>query len=314
MNYFFLVFVTFFYIGNLYAHDYTIDEKGLKPPKGMATVGSTHGEIAIDSKGLIYISVQGGAKAGVQIYNDNGEYLRNIPAAPKDFHGFVIQLEDGKEYLYGSRLNGQSIVKMSLKGEVMMTIDGALIPAKYKKKLKLTNVLVGPNGDIYAVDGYGIDFIHRFDKTGKYLNSFGGRKAPYNFNNCHKIFLDKRYTPSRILCCDRKNGRLVHLDLDGKVIGVYAENLRRPSGLAFFGDQLVVAEVFGRLTLMGKDAKVIKVISDNARITGGNNWPVSVWKSGLVITPHGVCFDKAGNILVSEFNRFGRILKYNVKQ
>jgi len=299
------------------AHDYSPSEKHIHPSEGMDTIGSTHGEIAVDSKGLIYVSVNGGQKAGVQIFDADGKYLRNLKNAPNDFHGFVIHSEDGKEYLYGSRLVGQSIIKMDLSGNVIMTIDGSLIPAKYKhpkeKTLKLTSVDVGPNGDIYAVDGYGLDYIHHFDKEGKYKGTFGGRAEPYKLLNCHKIFLDRRYTPARILACDRKNGRLVHLSLEGKFLGVFAKDLRRPSGVAFYNGEVAVAEIYGRVTILNKEGKPVKVISDNEKIKGGNNWPVKDWKEGLVITPHGICFDKDGNILVTEFNKFGRIVRYDRK-
>lgn len=311
----FCLVIFFCFLPVLLAHDFSVSDKDIHPPEGMATIGSTHGEIAIDKNGLIYVSVASGEKSGVQIFSADGKYLRNLKNAPNDLHGFVIHNENDKQFLYGSRLIGQSIIKMSLDGEVLMTIEGSLIPDKFKhpkkKTLKLTSVDVGPNGDIYAVDGYGLDYIHHFDKAGKYLGTFGGRAAPYKFLNCHKIFIDKRFSPARILCCDRKNGRLVHLSLSGEVIGEYATGLRRPSGVDFYKDIVTVAEIYGRVSILGKDGKVIKVVSDNEKIKGGNNWPVNVWQKGLVITPHGICFDKEGNILVSEFNKFGRIVRYD---
>ena len=302
----------------VYSHDYEVSDKGFHPPHGMKTTGSTHGEIAVDKEGLIYVSVIDGRHPGVQIYDKDGKYLRNLENAPNDLHGFVIHSEEGKQFLYGSRLNGQSIIKMSLEGKVLLTINGSSIPDKFKhpkkKNLRLTSVDVGPNGDIYAVDGYGQDYIHRFDKNGNYKESFGGRKAPYNLLNCHKIFIDRRFSPARILCCDRKNGRLVHLSLEGEVIGEYASGLRRPSAVDFYDDKVAVAEIFGRVSILDKEGKLIKVVSDNAKIKGGNNWPVEVWEKGLVITPHGICFDKDGNLLISEFNKFGRIVRFDLKQ
>lgn len=299
----------------LLAHDFSVSDKDVHPPEGMETIGSTHGEIAIDKAGLVYVSVASGKKPGVQIYSSDGKYLRNLENAPNDLHGFVIHSEGEKQFLYGSCLIGQSIIKMSLDGKILMTIKGSAIPDKYKhpkkKTLKLTSVDVGPNGDLYVVDGYGLDYIHRFDKSGKYLGTFGGRAAPYSFSNCHKVFIDRRFSPARILCCDRKNGRLVHLSLNGDVIGEYAKDLRRPSGVDFYKDTLAVAEIYGRVSILDKSGKLIKVVSDNDKIKGGNNWPVSVWQKGLVITPHGICFDKEGNILISEFNKFGRIVRYD---
>ncbi|NQZ58321.1 MAG: hypothetical protein HRT88_12750 [Lentisphaeraceae bacterium] len=260
---------------SLQGHEYHSSESRLQVPPGMETQGNMHGDIAIDKTGLIYLSVIGGKKPGVQIFSTDGFYLRNLANAPNDLHGFIIHTENDNQYLYGSRLTGQSIIKMSLQGEILLRIPGSAIPNKYKKnqRLKLTSVDVGPNGDIYTVDGYGRDFIHRFDKKGKYLGTFAGIKAPWKFNNCHKITIDRRFTPHRILCCDRKNGRLVHLTLDGDIIGDYATNLRRPSSVAFYKEQVAVAEIYGRISILDKQGKLIKVVSDNPEIKGGNNWP-----------------------------------------
>lgn len=310
----FIILLSFFTSMLLYAHEYSPSEKHIHPSEGMETVGSTHGEIAVDKNGLIYVSVNGGEKAGVQIFDADGKYLKNLKNAPNDLHGFVIHTENDGQYLYGSRLEGQSIIKMDLEGKVLMTISGDLIPDKYKgkkKSLKLTSVDVGPDGDIYAVDGYGLDYIHRFSKSGEYKGTFGGRDEPFKLLNCHKIFIDRRFSPARILACDRKNGRLLHLSLNGEFLGVYAKDLRRPSGLAFYNGTVAVAEIYGRVSILDKDGKLIKVVSDNEKIKGGNNWPVKDWEKGLVITPHGICFDKDGNILVTEFNKFGRILRYD---
>jgi hypothetical protein len=301
----------------VFSHEFVTSKKNLVAPEGLQSFGDMHGEVAIDSVGLIYLSVSGGEKAGVQVFSKDGQYLRNLPNAPHDLHGFVIKKAGAQEFLYGSLLKGQSIIKMTLDGDVIFTIAGSLIPDKFKhpkkKTLKLTSVDVAPNGDIYAVDGYGLDYIHRFDQEGKYKETFGGRKAPYSFSNCHKIFIDPRFTPARILCCDRKNGRLVHLSLDGEVIGEFATGLRRPSAVDFDGDTVAVAEIFGRVTLLDKEGKVVKILSDNAKIKGGNNWPKDIWQDGLVVTPHGICFDQEGDIIVSEYNKFGRVLRLELK-
>ena len=52
---------------------------------------------------------------------------------------------------------------------------------------------VDANGDLFVVDGYSSDYVHRFDKTGKYLASFGGKGEPYKFRTLHKIAVDTRF-------------------------------------------------------------------------------------------------------------------------
>src|ERR1019366_10704410 len=69
---------------------FTMDTKCLTPPDGMATIGDSHGDIAISPAGEIYVSVQGGDHAGIQVYSAQGRYLRNVPGAPTDLHGFII--------------------------------------------------------------------------------------------------------------------------------------------------------------------------------------------------------------------------------
>ena len=301
----------------LYSHEYHNSEHDIKPPKGLKTIGDSHGDIAVDSKGQIYVSVSGGTKAGIQIYDSKGHYLKNLPNAPKDLHGFIIKKEKDGEFLYGTRMIGMSIIKMDIEGKILLTIPGNSIPDKYKNKrrkkqpLRLTNVAVSSNGDLYAVDGYGLDYIHRFDKTGKYIATYGGKAAPYKLSNCHKIAIDTRFGDEIILCCDRRNNRLIHISLEGKVLGEFCKDLRRPSAIAFFGDYVAVAEIYGRVSIIDKTGKIVKVISQNDKEKGGNKWPQSGWKKGLVNSPHGICYDKDGNILVSEYNKFGRIHRFD---
>lgn len=60
-------------------------------------IGNMHGDIAVSSKNKVYVSVQGGSKAGVQMYDNKGNHLRNVPNAPTDFHGFVIRKTESGE-------------------------------------------------------------------------------------------------------------------------------------------------------------------------------------------------------------------------
>ena len=89
-----------------------------KVPTGEKQIGSMHGDVAVSSKGEVYVSVQGGPKAGVQVYSAKGKYLRNVPKAPPDFHGFVIKKQADGEFIYGARLGGQNILKLTLGGVV----------------------------------------------------------------------------------------------------------------------------------------------------------------------------------------------------
>ena len=183
-------------------------------PEGRTEIGSMHGTVAVSSANEVYINVEGtvrqrfavlGPNPGLQVYSSAGKYLRNVPDAPFDLHGFVINKESGGEFIYATRLaaaltpadqtraglDRQAIIKMTLDGKIVMAIPPSAIPDQFKNKtddgravMRLTSIAVAPNGDIYAADGYASDYIHRFDKNGKYIKSFGGKDAPYGFKTC----------------------------------------------------------------------------------------------------------------------------------
>ena len=301
------------------AGDYTVAANWLKLPEGRAQLGNQHGDVAVSSTGDVYVSVQDPA-AGLQVYGPDGKFLRNVNGAPSDFHGFVIHKEAGGEFVYGATLRGQTIVKMTLDGAIVMTIGSASIPDQYKVRnarsnqlaLLLTGLDVAPNGDIYVADGYASDYIHRFDKTGKYLASFGGKNPPYSFNTLHKLAIDSRFTPARIIACDRANNRVVHLSLDGQFLGVVAKGLLLPAAIVIDGDRAIVGELTGRVTVLDKAGAVVTRVGANTEQgVGTNKLPPAQWREGFVLAPHGVALNAHGDLFVSEFSAFGRVHRFN---
>jgi hypothetical protein len=307
----------------LLAHAHAIEFKAvpnwLKLPEGRPKIGDTHGDVAVSSKGDVYVSVQD-PQAGLQVYAPDGRFLRNVPGAPSDFHGFVIHKQPDGEFIFGARLSGQTILKMTLDGEVVLTIPASAIPDEFKNKnaktdktsVSLTGMDVAPNGDLYVTDGYASDYVHRFDRAGKYLKSFGGRKEPYGFKTLHKIAIDPRFEPARIIGCDRANMRVVHLSLEGEFLGVVAKDLLLPAAVAIYGDYAAIGELKGQVTLLDKAGKVVARLGSNAEPgVGGNQIKPEQWRPGVVISPHGVAFNQQGDLFVAEYSVFGRVHRYD---
>ena len=301
------------------ATDFTAVADWLKLPEGRQNLGNMHGDIAVSSAGEVYVSVQD-PTAGLQVYAPDGKFLRNVPNAPSDLHGFVIRTQDDGEFIYGATMRGQTVVKMRLDGTIVMTIGSASIPDQYKIKngrsgmlsMLLTGLDVAPNGDIYVTDGYASDFIHRFDRNGKHLSSFGGKAAPYSFNTLHKLAIDTRFQPARLIACDRANNRVVHMSLTGEFLGVVAKDLLLPAAVAIDGDNVVVGELNGRVTVLDKAGKVVTYIGTNTdEGIGTNRAPPDKWRVGAVIAAHGVATNAEGDVFVSEFSTFGRVHKFD---
>lgn len=307
------------------APDYEVVPKFLKLPAGLEKMGNAHGDVAIASNGDVYVSITAGEKKGVQVYDSTGKYLRNVKDAPSDFHGFVIRKQKDGEFIYGAGLGSQNIYQLTLQGKKVMTIPPSSIPDKFKKKgrgknaklgLRLTAMDVAPNGDLFVVDGYSNDYIHHFDKKGKYLKSFGGRgKAPYNFKTLHKIAVDTRFSPPRIIGVDRENMRAIHVSLEGKFLGVINNEMLRPAAVAVHGDYAAIGEIKGRVALLDKSGKVVKTLgfNDNPKNAMNNKTPPERWFPGIVTAPHGVAFNEKGDLFVAEYSVFGRVHRFNVK-
>ncbi len=288
-------------------------------PPGRTQIGNMHGDVAVSSAGEVYVSVQD-PQGGLQVYADDGTYLRTIASAPPDFHGFVIRQQADGEFIYAARMRGQEALKMTLNGTVVLTLAAASIPDEFKNRNEKTgaaNVLftgidVAPNGDIYVTDGYASDYIHRFSSRGTYLSSFGGKKEPYSFNTLHKIAIDTRFQPARIIGTDRANNRVVHLALDGRFLGVVATDLLLPAAVTISGDYAIVGELTGRVTILDRTGAVAGRLGANTgEGVGSNKLPPDQWKTGLFLSPHGVALNARGDLFVSEFNAFGRVHRFN---
>jgi hypothetical protein len=297
------------------AAEYTFVPNFLTPPPGKATIGSGHGEIGVDSTGKIYVSVDGQKEGGLQVYSPEGKFLNYVPNTPDSLHGFVIRQEGGQDVIYAAVLNQTRVLKLKTDGTVLLEIPKTAFPAD-KGGLKLTGLDVAPNGDIYVVDGYGQSWIFVFGKDGTYKTVFGGPVAPWNLKNTHKIFMDHRFEPVRLFLCDRGNNRIMHLALDGTIIGVIQDTgMRRPSSASFFGDLVCIAEIEGRVSVLDKEGKMIAQLGIN-NTHGQTNTPTvkpEDWKDNVVTSPHGITFDAKGNIMECEWSQFGRVLRWDVK-
>ena len=299
------------------AHEYYLAKAWPTLPDGLTTLGDSHGEIDVDFAGLFYLSILGGEKHGIQIYTPQGKYLRNLPNARNNHHGFTIVQENGTDTLYAACLGDPTtaFLKLSLTGEILLEIPLSAIPKSEGETFLLTHADKAPNGDIYLIDGYASDKILIFTPNGKFKKSTAGKGAPWNFNTAHKFAFDYRYTPTRILVCDRSNDRLVHLTLDGELIGDYATAIARPCSIDFFGETAAIAQLASGVSLLDKQGKLLTRLGTNPDPTQSNTNKVEPkdWRDGITTSPHGITFDKTGNIITTEWNQWGRLLRWNIK-
>ncbi len=281
---------------------------------------TTHG-VAVDAAGNIYITYQGSAairehKDTVVVFDPDGQFVRSFGAEYyHGGHGIDVRKEGSEEFLYLCDFHHHIVTKTSLKGEVVWKKEFPQEPNVYKDAgaYRPTNVAFAPDGGFYIGDGYGSHYIHQYDKDAKWVRTWGGQgKEPGKFETPHGLWLDDR--PGRepsLVVADRANARLQYFTLDGKHLG-FVNEVSFPAHFDIRGDVLLVPDLHARVSLFGKDNKLIAHLGDDPA------WTAEVkkmqirrdekkWQAGKFVHPHDACFDKDGNIFVAEWVATGRV-------
>jgi hypothetical protein len=283
---------------------------------GDKQVGPTHGGVVVDDKaGLVYVSTDAGHS--VLVFGTGGKFVRSIAPECVGFHAMDIGEEEGKTVLYGAQQNRGAnifrVVKLDTNGRILLEISEKTVPGLKGGWEGLTSVAVAPDGSIFCSMGYGAQFIHKFDAGGKHLKTFGGKGEGQQVltNTSHGLKVDLRFGDPRLLVCDRENRRLFHTDLEGNWIGEYAIHLRRPCAVSILGDHCAVAELEARVTLLDKNGTPVAFLGDNPDRQQWAKFPVPAeeMQLGIFTAPHGLSFDRDGNLYVEDWNKTGRVTK-----
>jgi hypothetical protein len=279
---------------------------------GGQQLGPCHGGAVIDEAGNIYVTTD--TKRGIVVFSAQGKFLRAV--GPTRIHGLKIREENGMEYIYAARPSDHEVVKLKLDGEQVWAIRYPQEAGIYKdeKGFNPCAVTVAPDGSIFIADGYGSNYVLKFDKDRKFVKAFGGPgEAEGKFKTCHGIGLDTRQGKPLLLVCNRNNNRVEHWDLDGNFVKVIQKNLRMPAAVHVRGDHAVIPELQGRVTVLDKDGTIAAQVGDNPNEKQRANFGLAQdqWKDGICNSPHGASIDKDGNLIVSEWSQFGHLHKFN---
>lgn len=297
--------------------------------------GNTHGVVE-DSQGNIYVHhtvhATSDSPDSMVVFDRQGKFIRSWGREFRGVaHGLHIRKEGRDEFLYltvtaaNPRMTPQpdvqaAVLKVTPKGEVVWKIQGPPDIEAYKpaadgtpKRYSPTNVAIAPNGDVYVGDGYGSSYVNQYNAKGEYIRTFGGGRGsePGQLNEPHGIWMDTRGSKPLVVVADRRNNRLQRFTLEGTHVD-FVPGFRLPCHFDEHKGTVVVPDLQGRVTLIGKDNAVLAHLGDSN--PEGGKYPLRTqprdsFVPGQFICPHGACFDRDGNIFVVEWVEVGRVTK-----
>lgn len=273
--------------------------------------GACHGGVVLDKAGNIYVTTD--TKRGILVFSPEGKFQRSF--GPSHIHALEMRDENGTEVIYAARPSAHEVIKLKLDGtqEWALTYPEESNIAKDAKGFNPCAVTVGPDGAIYVADGYGTNHIFKFDKDRKFIKAFGEKgAADGQFNTCHGIALDTRGEKPLLFVCNRNNNRVEYWDLDGNFVKVIQKDLRMPAAVHIRGENAVIPELQGRVTVLDKAGAIAAQVGDNPEAKYRANYGLTQdkWVDGITNSPHGASIDKDGNLIVTEWSAFGRLHKY----
>lgn len=293
-------------------HTYELVKDWGKVPAGV-TLGYTHG-VAVDSQGRVYVHNQ--SEHATVVFDGDGNFIKSWGAKFKDgAHGMQLSKESEGEFFYLADIARRSVVKTTLDGEVIWSLEMPDQSGVYEsvEKYRPTNVAIAPNGDFYIADGYGSSYVHQYKPNTEYIRTFGGPGSEQGQMKCpHGIAIDTRGAEPLVLVADRSNVRLQYFTLDGKFVREVKENLLHPCHFDQKDGDLLIPDLHGRVTIFDKDDKLVAHLGENPgvnKIEGYPNLPQDQRVPGKFISPHSACWDHDGNIYVVEWVSDGRITK-----
>jgi DNA-binding beta-propeller fold protein YncE len=170
--------------------------------------------VANDLQSSVYVLHRNLEIDPVVVFDAEGNYLRSWgKGVIGDPHGIRVDRENNVWVVD----RAGAILKCTTDGKVLMTIGTKGVRGNDEKSFgSPTDLDWDSQGNIYIADGYGNSRVAKFDKTGKFVMSWGTPgSGPSQFQTVHSIQFDSK---DRAYVSDRENNRIQIFDTNGKLL------------------------------------------------------------------------------------------------
>lgn len=248
-------------------------------------------DAAVNSNDDIYVYSRG--EHPVTIWDNDGNLISSWgegKVSEKGAHGIFITPDD---HVWLTDMYYHVVTEHTPGGELLMELGMRNMPSPRWDGRPFnmpTGVASAPNGDIFISDGYGGNRVHRFNRQGDLILSWGTPGLdPGEFALLHNIGIDSK---GRVFICDREAYRIQIFDEQGTYLKSW-DDVQAPGDIWIQDDIVYVVEQFS--------------------VPGLSIWTlagelITRWRSdegqgkGTLSSPHGLCVDSQGNIYVTELS------------
>jgi len=226
---------------------------------------------------------------------EGGRGPHHVKISPYDPERHVWVIDDNRQQVFEFTHDGK---------ELVMTLGEAGVVGNDDRHFgRPTDIAWLPDGTFFVTDGYINTRVVKFDRTGKFLMTWGTKgSGPGQFNLPHAIDVDRN---RRLYVADRMNGRVQVFDENGKFLYDWSFGVE-PSDihLIYIGaDRTLWA--FDRGT-----SKMLKYDLEGHFLYSWGTWGDF---AGGFWGVHGFSVDQEGNFYVAEVDS-GRVQKFAPRQ
>ena len=270
------------------------------------------------------------------VFKPDGSIVESWGTVWPGGHGLTLANENGEEFLFVTdsglwksgaaslRQTGR-ITKIDLTGREIFSISHPMSVGVYEPDMVFnpTETAIAPNGDIYVADGYGSQFVLRYDSRGKFIQRFGGKEGvpvQERLNKAHGVAIDTRQGADKatVIVTSRADQCFQRFTLDGK----YLETLAVPGCLVcrpvIAGQELYAGVCWSKtpdINKLPQNPSGFTVILDTAgKVISAPGGSEPVYQDGKLkpltqaqrVFDHGhdVCVLDTGDLIVCQWNAF----------
>ena len=280
-------------------------------------------EMLQDSKGRIVL-LTNETRNNVLLYDKSGKILDSWGTEYPGAHGLSIFNEGGEDVLFICDNNRHQVIKTTMQGKVLMTLNYPAMTGEYNKAEEFipTETAIAPNGDIYVVDGYGKDFVIQYDYKGNYIRHFGGRgPEAKHLRNAHGICVDLRHKTPELIVTSREQNAFKRYSLQGEYIGT----IELPGAWVcrpVIKDDYLYAAVLQSSSRLWQQSGFVTILDKQHNVVSNLAGSTPVYQDGRLQEmyqtvkafsyPHDVCIDDDGCLYVAQWNS-GKVYPYKLE-